>query len=98
MNCLDSILVVTAEGPHCLCSAKWKNADKFDYKIHMYKSGETFGQRIKWASKDFLDISYAILNSTGHQMTLRTESKAPKSYTDIDFLQLTTCYKIPQTS
>ena len=43
----------------------------------MYKTGETFGQRIKWASKDFLDISYAILNSTGHQMTLKTESKTP---------------------
>ena len=51
--------------------------DKFDYKIHMYKTGETFGQRIKWASRDFLDISYAILNSTGHQMTLKTESKTP---------------------
>ena len=51
--------------------------DKFDYKIHMFKTGETFGQRIKWASKDFLDISYAILNSTGHQMTLKTESKTP---------------------
>ena len=51
--------------------------DKFDYKIHMYKTGETFGQRVKWASKDFLDISYAILNSTGHQLTLKTESKTP---------------------
>lgn len=69
-----AILVVTAEGPHCLCSAKWKTSDKFDYKIYMIKSGETFGQRIKWSSKDFVDISYAILNSTGHQLVLKPES------------------------
>lgn len=40
----------------------------------MCKSGETFGQRIKWSAKDFVDISYAILNSTGHQLILKTES------------------------
>lgn len=71
-----AILVVTAEGPHCLCSAKWKTADKFDYKIYMFKTKETFGQRIKWSSKDFLDINYAILNSTGHQLILKTDSES----------------------
>ncbi|XP_060575821.1 uncharacterized protein LOC132733237 isoform X1 [Ruditapes philippinarum] len=71
-----AILVVTAEGPHCLCSAKWKTSDKFDYKIHMFKNGETFGQRIKWSSKDFVDISYAILNSTGHQIVLNADSES----------------------
>lgn len=69
-----AILVITAEGPHCLCSAKWKTADKFDYKIYMYKTKETFGQRIKWSCKDFLDINYAILNSTGHQLILKIDS------------------------
>ncbi|WAR00277.1 hypothetical protein MAR_024649 [Mya arenaria] len=71
-----AILVVTAEGPHCLCSAKWKTSDKFDYKIYMFKTGDTFGQRIRWSSKDFLDISYAILNSTGHQIVMRQDSDA----------------------
>lgn len=70
-----AILVVTAEGPNCLCSAKWKSSDKFDYKIYMFKTGETFGQRIKWATKDFIDISYAILNSTGHQIVMRPDSE-----------------------
>lgn len=42
----------------------------------MFKNGETFGQRIKWSSKDFVDISYAILNSTGHQLILKTESES----------------------
>lgn len=70
------VLVVTSEGPHCLCSAKWKTSDKFDYKIYMFKSGDTFGQRIKWSSKDFLDINYAVLNSTGHQLILRTVSES----------------------
>lgn len=51
-------------------------SDKFDYKIFMFKSGETFGQRIKWSSKDFLDINYATLNSTGHQIILRPDSDA----------------------
>ncbi|KAL4227708.1 hypothetical protein ACF0H5_013143 [Mactra antiquata] len=69
-----AILVVTAEGPYCLCSAKWKTSDKFDYKIYMFKTEETFGQRIKWSSKDFLDINYAILNSTGHQIILRADA------------------------
>lgn len=41
----------------------------------MFKSGDTFGQRIKWSSKDFVDISYAILNSTGHQIILRPDSE-----------------------
>lgn len=51
-------------------------SDKFDYKIYMYKSGDVFGQRIRWAAKDFVDISYAILNSTGHQIVLRQDSEA----------------------
>ena len=51
--------------------------DKFDYKIYMFKTKECFGQRIKWATKDFLDISYAVLNSTGHQMILRQDSESP---------------------
>lgn len=42
----------------------------------MFKTGETFGQRIKWSSKDFVDISYAILNSTGHQLVLKAESES----------------------
>ena len=42
----------------------------------MIKSGDMFGQRIKWSSKDFVDISYAILNSTGHQIVLRQDSEA----------------------
>lgn len=42
-------------------------SDKFDFKIHYYESGETWGQRIKWNSRDFLDVDHIILNSTGHQ-------------------------------
>ena len=42
----------------------------------MFKTGDTFGQRIRWSSKDFLDISYAIMNSTGHQIVLRDDSES----------------------
>lgn len=42
-------------------------SDKFDFKIHYYESGETWGQRVKWNSRDFLDVEHIILNSTGHQ-------------------------------
>ncbi|KAL3867061.1 hypothetical protein ACJMK2_044295 [Sinanodonta woodiana] len=68
-----AIMVVTAEGPQCLCSAKWKCADKFDFRIHFFGTGQTKGQRIKWASKDFLNIDYIILNSTGHQFIMDTD-------------------------
>ncbi|XP_052101472.1 uncharacterized protein LOC127735351 [Mytilus californianus] len=61
------LLVICGSKPYCLCSAKWRSSDKFDFKIHYYESGETWGQRIKWNSRDFLDINHIILNSTGHQ-------------------------------
>ena len=42
-------------------------SEKFDFKIHYYDKDETWGQRIKWGSRDFLDVDHIIMNSTGHQ-------------------------------
>ncbi|XP_069138413.1 uncharacterized protein [Argopecten irradians] len=72
-----SILVICPEGPYCLCSTKWRSPDKFDFKLHYYEDDEVWGQRIKWASRDFLDIDHIIMNSTGHQYYFKQDTKTP---------------------
>lgn len=52
-------------------------ADKFDFKIHYYEKDETWGQRIKWAARDFLDIDHIITNSTAHQFYFKPERENP---------------------
>lgn len=47
--------------------------DKFDFKIHYYEKDETWGQRIKWAARDFLDVDHIITNSTAHQFYFKPE-------------------------
>lgn len=62
-----ALLVICGSKPYCLCSAKWRSSDKFDFKVHFYETDETWGQRIRWNSRDFMDIDHIIMNSTGHQ-------------------------------
>lgn len=71
------ILVICGNRPYCLCSTKWRTPDKFDFKIHYYDTDETWGQRVKWASRDFLDIGHVILNSTGHLFTIPPHKENP---------------------
>ncbi|XP_052698193.1 uncharacterized protein LOC128176142 [Crassostrea angulata] len=72
-----ALLVVGSRGPYCLCATRWRSADKFDFKIHYYEKDETWGQRIKWAARDFLDIDHIITNSTAHQFYFKPERENP---------------------
>ncbi|KAK3098948.1 hypothetical protein FSP39_024566 [Pinctada imbricata] len=68
-----ALLVLGSKGPYCLSAIRWRSADKFDFKIHYYEKDETWGQRVKWAARDFLDIDHIIMNSTGHQYYFKSE-------------------------
>lgn len=38
---------------------------------------EVRGQKIKWASRDFLDVGHIVINSTGHQYYFKPDTNTP---------------------